>query len=136
MVRVSGNRPGFGKNITVVFLRIPYETNKPPSIIWSQSRSLAHTASAIQTVVHRPPSELQVSSELLHATLAERTSSASCIGRSAFSPPYLVSPPTQTMLHRGPSQAPSLTESSGECPVVPLYLHVTLQDCHTQDELL
>ena len=120
----------------IVFIRIPYETNKPPSVIWSHSNSLAHTCSAIEAVVHRPPSKPQVSSKLLHATRTARTSSAPWVGRSALGPPCLVSTPTQTLLHHGPSRAPALTDSSGESPVVPPYLHVTPQDCHSQEEPL
>ena len=123
-------------NSPIVFIRIPYKTNNPFTIIWSHSSSLAHTALAIQAVVHRPPSKPQVSNKLLHATRAARTFSAPCVGRYALSPPCLVSTPTQTLLHRGPSRAPTLTDSSCESPIVPPYLHVTPQDCHTQEEPL
>ena len=72
----------------------------------------------------------------LHTTQAARTSSASCVIRSAFSPPCLVSTLTQTLLHRGPSRAPTLTDSSGTGLVVPCLTSVAPQDRHMQEEPL
>ena len=94
-----------------------------PPWINSSTTKLTHSiAPATPAVVHRPPSNPQQAQALpLYATQASRMSDAPCVGRSALSPPRLMSIPTQTLLHSGPRWAPALTDSSGK-------------DHHTQEE--
>ena len=136
-------------HVYIVFFRIPNGTNtapphhlssrtKPPldQLVTKQLSHIhrsSHTGSCPQTFdrlarkQQAPP---------LHTTQAARVSSASCVGRSAFSPLCLVSTLTQTLLHRSPSRASALTHSSGRGLVLPCITSVAPHDCHKQEEPL
>ena len=88
---------------------------KPPSIHSSPSELTRFTAPATPAVGHRIPSDLHVSRKLCPCTTqAGHTSNAPRVGRSVFSQPRLLSIPTQTLLHYGPSLTPALTNPSGK----------------------